>query len=1052
MNINLKKVISSVAALAMSLSCFTAFAADFSDVADTYSYNDAIDELVALNIVNGYEDGTFKPDNKITRAEVTKMIVAAMGPSYTAAAESSKNSSGFKDVDPVNHWASGFIGIGVAQNFINGMGDGTFAPDANVTYAQIVKMLVSALGYNSAAEMAGGWPNGFLQIGASSGITAGIKEAVGQDTDVTRGQVAKLIRNAIDTPLVVVTSWSTNYITGEPVANTTIMDGGKDQYGNAKAYKTLLTENHDAYVVKGMVDATHATSGTVEVGEVDFMIKNTDSFDGVAYPNATNATKDLNGIALNGTNAEDYLFTYAEAIIKLDEDDNATMVTIKPYGKNEIVELDPALYTGATFVGGTPNKFSDITFRKSATTSSTKTYQLEAAAEIYVNGVKELPAQFTANTLDAFIANNEIGSVTLIDTPDATASVNGLYDYVMIDFADYAIVDSTLTKNEIQYIYLKSIQPDDLTYPTYSSIGATIVMDTEDTDKIYTFVKDGKEIKFEDIKANDVLLVKYDKAAGVSGTPVTASSSRFIVIEVCDKVVSGQVAGISTDDFNNTVYNVNGENYELVSGSLTAGTNYDLYLDATGRVVDYKMTATAANYAVIDRAYNDSVNEENIIRLIKADGTRESYKAKDTTVFTAAETIAYGSGNDASDPLLGYASRLVEYKVNSLGEVVSISAIGATNSGNVAFAANANRVGTVRMDEATKILDLTGIANKVGGNLDDATTYTASDIKAGALSSFVDGELYTVLGYKPAGYNTATFAVVVAGNATVTATTNFAVVNGVGSTFADGITVETLTAYVHTDKTAPVTMVEDEDCTFNFSALNKGDIVVLTMKGDKIADAVKIFDIGTATGAFDLSGSTALVDSYFDVVDAPEAPNPEVQDGYALIADRAGHTTAFIKSNNAFTAWDNTAYTANNWARVGYGVILDNANGVVTMGRVEKLASNETATKLDGTSVTNDQNDYVSKASGIARLDLADNVNVYVYDTTVTGAGQLTAAAAGAIRKTVVSENTVYTDSNGEVYFNWTDIDAAMAGQLTMNYAFYKVVNDEIVDILVIAQ
>ena len=54
---NLKKVIASVAALAMSLSCFTAFAADFSDVEASSKYKAAIDELVALEIVNGYEDG-----------------------------------------------------------------------------------------------------------------------------------------------------------------------------------------------------------------------------------------------------------------------------------------------------------------------------------------------------------------------------------------------------------------------------------------------------------------------------------------------------------------------------------------------------------------------------------------------------------------------------------------------------------------------------------------------------------------------------------------------------------------------------------------------------------------------------------------------------------------------------------------------------------------------------------------------------------------------------------------------------------------------------------
>ena len=74
MNINLKKVISSVAALAMSLSCFTAFAADFSDVEATSTYKNAIDELVALEIVNGYEDGTFKGNQLVTRREAFAMI------------------------------------------------------------------------------------------------------------------------------------------------------------------------------------------------------------------------------------------------------------------------------------------------------------------------------------------------------------------------------------------------------------------------------------------------------------------------------------------------------------------------------------------------------------------------------------------------------------------------------------------------------------------------------------------------------------------------------------------------------------------------------------------------------------------------------------------------------------------------------------------------------------------------------------------------------------------------------------------------------------------
>ena len=75
MNKNLKKVISSVAALTMVASSVAAFAVDFPDVESTASYAQAVQELSALDVISGYDDGTFGPDKLVTRAEITKMIV-----------------------------------------------------------------------------------------------------------------------------------------------------------------------------------------------------------------------------------------------------------------------------------------------------------------------------------------------------------------------------------------------------------------------------------------------------------------------------------------------------------------------------------------------------------------------------------------------------------------------------------------------------------------------------------------------------------------------------------------------------------------------------------------------------------------------------------------------------------------------------------------------------------------------------------------------------------------------------------------------------------------
>ena len=151
MNKNLKKVISAVIALALSASTFASvsFAKSFTDVASTASYAEAVDVLSALGIINGYEDGTFGPDKTIKRSEAAKIIVAMVN--KLATAEGRKGTTQFTDV-PADHWASGFINVGVTEKFINGMGGGIFKPDGEVTYNQIVKMIVSCLGYDDYAK------------------------------------------------------------------------------------------------------------------------------------------------------------------------------------------------------------------------------------------------------------------------------------------------------------------------------------------------------------------------------------------------------------------------------------------------------------------------------------------------------------------------------------------------------------------------------------------------------------------------------------------------------------------------------------------------------------------------------------------------------------------------------------------------------------------------------------------------------------------------------------------------------------------------------------
>ena len=76
---NLKKVISTAAALAIVASSASALAATFPDVDQSASYASSVDILTGLGIVEGDENGKFNPDNNVTRAEFAKMVVEARG-------------------------------------------------------------------------------------------------------------------------------------------------------------------------------------------------------------------------------------------------------------------------------------------------------------------------------------------------------------------------------------------------------------------------------------------------------------------------------------------------------------------------------------------------------------------------------------------------------------------------------------------------------------------------------------------------------------------------------------------------------------------------------------------------------------------------------------------------------------------------------------------------------------------------------------------------------------------------------------------------------------
>jgi len=170
-------------------------AAGLSDV-DGTKYAGAVERLNALNIMTGYPDGTFGVEKNITRAEFSTLAIRALGLESTA--KSSAGNTKFKDVD-ATHWASGYINLAATKGIIKGYPDGTFKPEANVTYAEAVTMLVRVLGYEPAVEGTD-WPSNYLAKAAEIGFTKSLDFSA--SSPANRGDIAVLLDNSLESDLM----------------------------------------------------------------------------------------------------------------------------------------------------------------------------------------------------------------------------------------------------------------------------------------------------------------------------------------------------------------------------------------------------------------------------------------------------------------------------------------------------------------------------------------------------------------------------------------------------------------------------------------------------------------------------------------------------------------------------------------------------------------------------------------------------------------------------------------------------------------------------------
>ena len=246
----MKKLLAMVLALVMTLSLAVSANALKADEKINDNYAEAVAVLDGMGVFKGYEDGSFKPENKITRAEVATIIYRI----YTQ--DLAKNDKSglyatynkFSDMAGAG-WAAGYIGYCANAELVKGYPNGTFQPFGNVTGYEVLTMILRAIGYDKNNEFTGAdWALNVAKYAEQAGVLANVK-GVDLNAPATHELVAELLFRAIAKAPMVTYTAAFGY-------QTVSFSGSKN---DSKLFKDNETLGHKNF--KLTPNATNSTYG-----------------------------------------------------------------------------------------------------------------------------------------------------------------------------------------------------------------------------------------------------------------------------------------------------------------------------------------------------------------------------------------------------------------------------------------------------------------------------------------------------------------------------------------------------------------------------------------------------------------------------------------------------------------------------------------------------------------------------------------------------------------------------------------------------------------------
>ena len=691
---SLKKTLVLLVVFSMILSTLVpAFAA--TDV-DGLDCEDQVTRMEALGIIKGFEDGTFRPTETITRAQMA-VIICKMTGVTDAIADANKNvDSKFSDVK-AGEWYTGYVNIASNNGIITGFPDGTFRPNETLTLNQVLTLCVKALGRGGYVDKMGTWPANYIAEAARLNLLKDVKGA----SDANRGNVAVICWNTLNT--------NTWYVSSEKLDGEVTLGVGEEtktllaiNFADFTTTNDTFKEIEDIEITKANINDRQLKFTAVEDRSGDFVFADFEDVDTIkSFDFAKEPSKDKDEKSYKDGN------------------------TIYVYVPEEVCEdLDSLRNKTITLILGEDNVAALILVQDDVVETAFLTKYDADAHKITIDGTTyKIRMDDSDEDLEVTLNDNETEYATLeealtalkVDDDDFKKIEKAIEATVTLDEDDKVeaidmLVSAELTDVSTEVLVTK-VKETSSKYTIYTT-GKNITWDVDDEDdldfpKVYV---DGNKADIRDIEAGNVLTVLFDEDASDIQYNDTYDIAK---IYASTKVVTGEATKVKKS---NNAITLDGEVYMATSSSVKMSTDelkdnkftldFDaddildndevtLYLNMFGEYVAVALDETDTDYTfgvvtfVSSNITWEGDDEEIAVRNIKVllpDGKKTTYKI---TVDTDDDDIPDGAKEAVQaedfkmcrpgDFVMFEADADKKIAIESEGDLIVLSGLGRTD-------------------------------------------------------------------------------------------------------------------------------------------------------------------------------------------------------------------------------------------------------------------------------------------------------------------------------------------------------------------------------------